>query len=58
MSDVSRKEFGLLCEVVELILAVPGGVADMQRVLSWQGQDVLNRFAEMRSSAELIKEEP
>lgn len=48
MSEPTRAEFDLLCEVVELILAVPGGVADMQRVLSWHGQDTLNRFAAMR----------
>lgn len=41
-------DFLVLCEVVDLALGVPGGVADHTHNLSWQGQAALEAYAEMR----------
>lgn len=51
-TPVTRQEFELLCKVVEIILAVPGGVNDLSDVLSWQGRETMIEFAKARMPEE------
>ncbi len=47
-TPVSRAEFDLLCEIVEIILGTPGGVADQGHLLTAQSRNLLTAFGEMR----------
>lgn len=45
---VTRAEFEALCLVVELLIAMPGGMLDLTHLMGWEAKGILDTFAKMR----------